>query len=92
MQILIEIPKSEIPKQQDVIEIPLHFIDGNVCEAGGYGFYVLPKGHGRLGDLDALEKEIEDYSEGAFAMKPEFLVTHASTIIEADKTESEDKE
>jgi len=56
MQIIIEIPESDIPKQQNIIEIPLHFIDGKVCEAGGYGFDVLPKGHGRLGDLDALEK------------------------------------
>lgn len=37
MHILIEIPESEIPKQQDIIEIPLHFIEGEVCEAGGYG-------------------------------------------------------
>lgn len=50
----------------------------------------LPKGHGRLIDADLLEKEIEDYSEGAFAMTPEFLVKDAPTIIEADKAESEE--
>ncbi len=51
----------------------------------------LPKGHGRLIDANQLEKEIEDYSKGAFAMTPEFLVKDAPTIIEADKEESEDK-
>ena len=30
MHILIEIPESEIPKQQDIIEIPLHFIEGDM--------------------------------------------------------------
>ena len=49
----------------------------------------LPKGHGRLIDADALEKEIEDYSEGAFAMRPEFLVKDALTIIKADKESEE---
>ena len=49
----------------------------------------LPKGHGRLIDADLLEEEIEDYSEGVFAMRPEFLVKDAVTIIEADKAESE---
>lgn len=43
MQIIIEISESEIPKQQGIIEIPLHFIDGELCEAGGYGFDVLPE-------------------------------------------------
>ena len=52
-------------------------------------FTPLPK-HGRLIDADQLEKEIEDYSKGAFAMKPEFLVKDAPTIIEADKAESEE--
>lgn len=50
----------------------------------------LQKGHGRLGDLDALEMEIENYSKGAFAMTPEFLVKDAPTIIEADRAESEE--
>lgn len=64
----------------------------------------LPKGHGRLGDLDALEKEIiggikkSNYEEGY----EEFLpintkddivdcVRYADAIIEADKTKSEEE-
>jgi hypothetical protein len=77
MQIVIEIPEFEIPKRQDIIEIPLHFIDGDVCEAGGYGFDVLPKGHGRLKDVDhyiKMEWEHPDYS----------LTDDEPTIIEAD--------
>lgn len=65
----------------------------------------LPKGHGRLGDLDALEKEIVNgikagnYEEGyeTFANINNMddcveCVKYADTIIEADKGESEDKE
>lgn len=54
IELVIKIPESEIPKQQDIIEIPLHFIDGKVCEAGGYEFDVLPKGHGDLVDIQPL--------------------------------------
>lgn len=63
----------------------------------------LPKGHGRLGDLDALEKEMVNgilagnYEEGyeKYAHINDMddcveCVKYADTIIEADK-ESEDK-
>ena len=60
----------------------------------------LPKGHGRLIDADALEKKMCDREEklgddralwesSAVSVA---LDMFASTIIEADKTESEDKE
>ena len=65
----------------------------------------LPKGHGRLGDLDTLEKEIVNgiragnYEEGyeTFSHINDMddcveCVKYADTIIEADKAESEDKE
>ena len=99
MQIIIEIPNSEIPKQQDFIEIPLHFIDGTVCEAGGYGFDVLPKGHGRLIDADALNIRMEqrmneigdDESIWESSNVETALDMFAPTIIEADKAESEDE-
>lgn len=42
MQIIIEIPDTEIPKQQDLLDISLHFIDGHVCSADGYGFFEIP--------------------------------------------------
>jgi len=65
----------------------------------------LPKGHGRLGDLDELEKEmangikagliIEGYEEYSNINDIDDClecVKYAPTIIEADKAESEDKE
>lgn len=88
MQILIEIP--EIPKKQDIIEIPLHFIDGKVCEAGGYGFYVLPKGHGDLIDKNELIKRYEkDCGRRIYADNFIFdLENNTTTIIEAESEEN----
>ena len=90
MQIIIDIPESEIPKRQDIIEIPLHFIDGKVCEAGGYRFDVLPKGHGRIGDLSKIYDRLNDAQiEGTVEYKglgeAKQIICDAPTIIEADK-------
>lgn len=92
MQIVIEIPESEIPKHQEVMEIPLHFIDGKVCEAGGYGFAELPKGHGRLVDADKFG--LSDFEiimcDGNYKKALLMLINkieEAPTIIEADKVE-----
>ena len=41
MKLIIDIPKECIPTRQNILNIPLHFIDGKVCEAGGYGFINL---------------------------------------------------
>ena len=32
MQIVIDIPDSDIPKKQELISVDLHFINGKVCE------------------------------------------------------------
>ncbi len=50
----------------------------------------LPKGHGRIGDLDALRDEVSswgmnDYEPSDFTD----AIDQADTIIEADKAESE---
>lgn len=90
MQIVIDIPKSEIPNNQAIIEIPLHFIDGKVCEAGGYGFAELPKGHGKLIDADELKKIIQEndvLNMTGFNVRL-CDINNTPTIIEAD-TESE---
>ncbi len=79
MQVIIEIPESEIPKRQDIIEIPLHFIDGKVCEAGGYGFDVLPKGHGKIIDVNEAMNYIDDYAFGFFSFDD------VPAVIEADE-------
>ena len=88
MHIVIEIPESEIPKHQEVIEIPLHFIDGKVCEAGGYGFVELPKGHGDLVDINEVIKSLFDYFHGKKTIGQ--CIDGVYTIIESD-TESEEK-
>lgn len=83
MQIVIDIPDSDIPKKQEIIEVPIHFIDGTVCEAGGFGFDVLPKGHGRLKDADELRQK------WIFGKSEKKEIDDAPTIIEADNAESE---
>jgi len=55
----------------------------------------LLKGHGRLIDVDELLKEkrcFEDFDGDTFNIIHEETVINAPTIIEADTTESEDKE
>lgn len=52
MQIIIEIPDEDIPKNQKIIDIHLHFIDGHIVDADGYGFAELPRMHGDLIDRD----------------------------------------
>jgi len=94
MQIVIKIPESEIPKKQDIIEIPLHFIDEKVCEVGKYGFNVLPKGHGRLIDAYELLKQSYRIDDSATLSTRDVVnvedVEDATAIIESDKSESED--
>ena len=51
---------------------------------------ILPKGHGRLGDLDALYQEIEtrgwfNSDDAYYGGGLEDIVLSASTLIEADK-------
>lgn len=95
IELVIKIPESEIPKQQDIIEIPLHFIDGKVCEAGGYEFDVLSKGHGRIiaepteGDISKTIGGQNDFAE-CIREAVKAVFDNAQTIIEADKAESED--
>lgn len=88
IELVVKIPKeiykaSQIvdAKHEDVIQIPLEVI------ANGKP---LPKGHGRLGDLDALREEVSswgmnDYEPSDFTD----AIDQADTIIEASK-EQED--
>lgn len=68
-----------------------------LCDAIEKG-QVLPKGYGRLGDLDKLEKDMQNYHDDC-AKTSEYTrlgfetaiaaVEDANTIIEADTAESE---
>ena len=77
MRIVIDIPDSDVPTKQDLLNVSLHFIDGTVCEADGYGFMVLPKGHGDLVDKDTITVEEDVYFQN--------YIIHAPTVIPADK-------
>lgn len=85
MQIVINIPEEDynFVKRQvaDGITNPL-----KICIANGIP---LPKGHGRLGDLDALRKEISSWGMNDYEPS-DFIdeIDRADTIIKAD-TESE---
>lgn len=85
MDILIRIPDKEVPKQQKLVPIDLHFVDGHLTEASGYGFQELPKGHGRLIDaykvIDTINKEYPSVDRWDIKQ----WIEGADTIIEADK-------
>ncbi|MBQ6148955.1 MAG: hypothetical protein IJI83_05360 [Oscillospiraceae bacterium] len=91
MKLIIDIPEeiykaSQIidVKYEDVIQIPLEVIASGVP---------LPKGHGRIGDLDKIIKEMQDYHDDC-AKTSEYtrlgfetaiaVVEDAQTIIEAE--------
>ena len=51
----------------------------------------LPKGHGKLGDLDALREEVSSWGMNDYEPS-DFIdaIDQVDTIIEADKAESEE--
>ena len=89
IELVIKVPEeiytaSQIvdTKYQDVIQIPLEVIANGIP---------LPKGHGRIADMDEAIKCIEDVN-GEDAIWAISLIEWACakrTIIEADKAESE---
>jgi len=78
MHILIDVSDKEVPRKQDIINISLHFINGEVCECN-YPYMVLPKVHGRLIDADDIDNHIIGHVD----------TRSCPTIIEANKAESE---
>ena len=89
MRIVIDIPDDMIPTKQEIIDTYIHFINGTVCEVGGYGFMVLPKGHGDLIDRDALnlDYEVSMADDWKTAHEIANCVKYAPTVIDADKGE-----
>lgn len=82
MQIVIDIPNEEVPSKQEIIDINLHFIAGEVCECT-YPYMVLPKGHGRLIDADALIDSLDASDRDIYCKA--VIEEEAPIIIEADK-------
>ena len=91
MQIVIDIPEEEYRKVQD------GRASVSMMQKAIRNGTPLPKGHGRLGDLDKIKKEMQNYHDDC-AKTSEYtrlgfetaiaVVEDAPTIIEA---ESEDK-
>jgi len=94
MKIVIDIPEEDYKlicaKKEDAI------VAYDVCRRIANGT-PLPKGHGRLGDLDKLEKDMQDYHDDC-AKTSKYtrlgfetamaVVKDAHTIIEAAMAES----
>lgn len=89
MQIVIDIPDEAynlISGKIDAVNIDLYSTLISSVKNGT----PLPKGHGRLGDLDALQKEVSSWGMNDYEPS-DFIdeIDRADTIIEADKAESE---
>ena len=88
MQIVIDIPEDEY--HNILLTGKASFCVVNAIEAG----IPLPKGHGRLGDLDELEQRISNFVEHDAKITDEYTVVRqrfivdgirqTPTIIEAD--------
>ena len=90
MQVVIDIPKYVYGT---IIACDGYISDcdnekvGNAIKKGT----LLPKGHGRLIDADAIEYWKNDKpKEIGYHFAPKYIIDDAPTIIEADKPESED--
>lgn len=84
MQIVIDISEKEYTA---IKRNEFGIFGGHIYKAIRNGI-PLPKGHGRLGDLDALHAEVSswgmnDYEPSDFT----YEIDEAPTIIEADKSE-----
>lgn len=104
MKLIIDIPEKTVNEIKDNAmfagTIPSEIL-WDVTSAIVNGI-PLPKGHGRLGDLDELEQRISNFVEHDAKITDEYTVVRqrfivdgirqTPTIIEADKAESEDKE
>ena len=97
MQIVIDIPNSDISLKQNVITLDLHFIDEHICECT-YPFKELLKGHGRLIDADALVAVFKDMAKCEWNQKVSPIswayafedtideIDNAPTILEAEES------
>ena len=93
MQIVIKLSEKDYKSLNRYINFNLECEDGRILSAVKQGV-VLPENHGRLGDLDKIKKEMQNYHDDC-AKTSEYtrlgfetaiaVVEDAQTIIEADK-------
>ena len=93
MQIVIDIPNSDIPLKQNVITLDLHFIDGHICECT-YPFKELPKKHGKLIDEREVKKAqfIINDQWGSYPVISLGNLNCVPTILEAEKVDEHNTE
>lgn len=94
IELVIKIPEERFRDIQRIAEVQLelnHFKTAEQIIAKGTP---LPKGHGRLKDENEIKQMIENAKVKNESSKnlAENIIKFASTIIEADNAESEDKE
>lgn len=88
MQIVIDIDDEDYKRIQDVPDV-FNSLTSRTYSAIKNGT-LLPKEHGRLGDLDALREEVSSWGMNDYEPS-DFIdeIDMADVIIEADKVESE---
>ena len=93
MQIVIDIPNSDIPLKQNVITLDLHFIDGHICECT-YPFKELPKKHGKLIDEREVKKAqfIINDQWGSYPVISLGNLNCVPTILEAEEVDEHNTE
>lgn len=89
MQIVIDIPKRTYEQLKFLREQGFDGFDTIIDKAVANGT-PLPKGHGRIGDLDALREEVSSWGMNDYEPS-DFIdaIDQADTIIEADKEEEQ---
>ena len=80
IELVIKIPKEEYEMIVDSEDCGLHTLTRAVAHGT-----ILPKGHGRIGDLDALRCENVDFDTYNDYCTMFDEIEAAETIIEADK-------
>ena len=85
MQIMIDIPDVRINIfGSDTLNVSLTFEDRKVKRADGYAFCQLPKGHGKIVDVDTIDLNQDEFISQSDYYAAECAIENASTIIEAD--------
>ena len=87
MKIVIDIPEEEY---QNYLKMRPAYPEGAFCYIKAIqNGTPLPKGHGRLKDVDAIMRELSVVSSRPVKSQM-YMIEQAPTIIEADKAESEE--
>ena len=85
IEVVIKIPEEEYEMIVNSEDCGLHTLTRAIARGT-----ILPKGHGRIGDLDALRCENTDFDTYNDYCTMFDEIEAAETIIEADKLENEE--